>query len=47
MQWLFLIGAIVFEVFGTISLRMAATGHRAYYGAVAVGHVAEGTHPRP
>ena len=39
MQWLFLIGAIVFEVFGTISLRMAATGQRAYYGAVAVGYL--------
>lgn len=39
MQWLFLIGAIVSEVFGAISLRMAATGQRAYYGAVAVGYL--------
>lgn len=39
MQWLFLIGAIVFEVFGAISLRMAATGQRAYYGAGAVGYL--------
>lgn len=38
MQWLFLAGAIIFEVIGTISLRMAATGQRAYYAAVAVGY---------
>lgn len=28
MGWLFLIGAIIFEVFGAISLRMASTGKR-------------------
>lgn len=39
MQWLFLAGAIIFEVIGTISLRMAATGQRAYYAAVAVGYL--------
>ena len=39
MQWLFLAGAIIFEVTGTISLRMAATGQRAYYAAVAVGYL--------
>lgn len=39
MHWLLLIGAIVSEVFGTISLRMAATGQRAYYAAVAVGYL--------
>lgn len=39
MQWLFLAGAIVFEVGGTISLRMAASGRRAYYAAVAVGYL--------
>ena len=31
MQWQFLAGAIVVEVIGTISLRVAATGQRAYY----------------
>ena len=39
MQWLFLAGAIIFEVIGTISLRMAATGQRAYYAVVAVGYL--------
>lgn len=39
MQWLFLAGAVIFEVIGTISLRMAATGQRAYYAAVAVGYL--------
>lgn len=37
--WLFLIGAIVFEVGGTLSLRMAATGHRAWYAGVVAGYV--------
>jgi small multidrug resistance pump len=40
MQWLLLAGAILFEVLGTISLRMAATGRRRWYGAVAIGYVA-------
>lgn len=39
MQWLFLAGAIICEVIGTISLRMAATGQRAYYAVVAVGYL--------
>lgn len=39
MQWLFLAGAITFEVIGTLSLRMAATGQRAYYAAVALGYL--------
>lgn len=39
MQWLFLAGAIICEVMGTISLRMAATGQRAYYAVVAVGYL--------
>jgi small multidrug resistance pump len=39
MQWLFLAGAIVFEVMGTLALRMAATGQRAYYAAVAAGYL--------
>lgn len=40
MQWLFLAGAIVFEVIGTLSLRMAATGQRKFYGLVAIGYLA-------
>ncbi len=41
MQWLFLVGAIIFEVVGTLSLRMAAaTGERAYVAAGAVGYLA-------
>ena len=39
MAWLALIGAILFEVGGTLSLRMAATGRRPWYLAVAVGYV--------
>jgi small multidrug resistance pump len=39
MQWLFLAGAIICEVIGTISLRMAATGQRAYYAVVTVGYL--------
>lgn len=39
MQWLFLAGAIIFEVTAALSLRMAATGKRAYYAAVAVGYL--------
>ncbi len=38
MVWLFLIGAIVFEVVGTLSLRMAVDKKRWYVG-VAVGYV--------
>ena len=40
MEWLLLAGAILFEVLGTISLRVAATGRRPWYGAVAIGYVA-------
>jgi small multidrug resistance pump len=39
MEWLFLAGAIICEVIGTIFLRMAATGQRAYYAVVAVGYL--------
>ena len=39
MQWLFLFGAIGFEVAATISLRLAALGRSAWYAAVAVGYV--------
>ena len=34
MAYLFLLGAIIAEVSATLSLRMAATGVRAYYAAV-------------
>ena len=39
MAYLFLLGAIIAEVSATLSLRMAATGVRAYYAAVAVGYL--------
>ena len=39
MAWLYLVGAILFEVGGTLSLRMAATGRRLWYLAVTVGYV--------
>ena len=35
MSWLFLIGAIIFEVSGALSLRMASTGKRQWRIAVA------------
>ena len=38
MNWIFLIGAIVFEVFGTISLRMAVD-KKLWYAGVAVGYL--------
>lgn len=39
MSWLFLIGAIIFEVSATLSLRMASTGRRRWWIAVAVGYI--------
>lgn len=39
MAWLFLIGAIVCEVGGTLALRMAAVGRRAWFAAVGAGYV--------
>jgi small multidrug resistance pump len=39
MQWLFLMGAILFEVSATLALRVAATGQRAYYAVVAAGYL--------
>ncbi len=39
MSWLFLIGAIIFEVSGTLSLRMASTGKRHWWIAVAAGYL--------
>jgi small multidrug resistance pump len=38
MAYLFLIGAILFEVAGTVSLRLAVDNKR-WYGAVAVGYL--------
>lgn len=39
MQWVFLATAIVLEVSGTLALRMATTGRRIWFVAVAVGYV--------
>ena len=39
MQWLFLALGIVLEVAGTLSLRMAATGRKVWFAAVAIGYV--------
>ncbi|MFC5064418.1 DMT family transporter [Actinomycetospora atypica] len=39
MAWPFLIVAIIFEVMGTLSLRMAATGKKIWFAAVAVGYL--------
>jgi small multidrug resistance pump len=36
--WLLLTAAVVSEVAGTVSLRVAATGRRAWYAAVAAGY---------
>ncbi len=40
MAWLFLIGAILFEVAGTLSLRMATHGKKIWIIGVAVGYLA-------
>lgn len=39
MAWLLLASAIVLEVAGTLALRMATTGRRAWYAVVGVGYV--------
>ncbi|KGI68224.1 SMR family transporter [Mycolicibacterium rufum] len=39
MPYLLLIAAIVSEVTGTLALRVAAGGRRAFYGVVVVGYV--------
>lgn len=39
MSWLFLIGAIIFEVSATLSLRMASTGKRLWWIGVAAGYI--------
>ncbi|SKC62337.1 DMT family transporter [Krasilnikoviella flava] len=39
MAWLYLAGAIVFEVGGTLSLRMVATGRKAWLTGVLVGYL--------
>ena len=38
MQWLLLATAILLEVTGTLALRMATTGRRAWYVVVGVGY---------
>jgi small multidrug resistance pump len=38
MGWVYLAIAIVFEVAGTLSLRVASTGRKAWYAAVAAGY---------
>ncbi|MGD9619027.1 MAG: multidrug efflux SMR transporter [Mycolicibacterium sp.] len=38
MQYLLLLGAIVSEVIGTLSLRVAAHGRRGFYAAVVLGY---------
>ena len=40
MSWVYLIGAILLEVVGTLSLRAAASGLRRWYALVLVGYVA-------
>ena len=49
MAWLFLAIAIGLEVAGTLALRMATTGRRAWYAVVAVGYLRRlrGTDARP
>ncbi len=39
MGWLFLAVAVLSEVAGTLSFRVAANGRKAWYAAVAVGYV--------
>jgi small multidrug resistance pump len=39
MQWLFLATAIALEVAGTLALRMAATGRKAWFVVVVIGYV--------
>ena len=40
MTWVYLAGAILTEVLATLSLRVAASGRRAWYVVVLVGYVA-------
>ncbi|MFD6065181.1 DMT family transporter [Rhodococcus wratislaviensis] len=39
MAWVFLIGAIVAELVGTLSLKVSATGHKLWFVTVAVGYI--------
>ena len=39
MAWIFLIGAIVSEVAGTLALRAAVDGHKLWYVVVGVGYL--------
>lgn len=40
MSWVYLVSAILTEVLGTVSLRVAATGSRRWYALVLAGYVA-------
>lgn len=40
MSWVYLVGAILTEVAGTLSLRVAADGRRGWYAVVVGGYVA-------
>ncbi|WP_229052009.1 multidrug efflux SMR transporter [Aeromicrobium sp. Leaf350] len=40
MEWVYLVVAILTEVAATLSLRMASTGSRAWFGVVGVGYLA-------
>lgn len=40
MSWVYLVGAILTEVLGTLSLRVAADGRRRFYALVLAGYVA-------
>ena len=39
MSWVLLCGAVIAEVASTLSLRVAATGRRAWYAPVVLGYV--------
>ena len=39
MSWLLLCGAVIAEVASTLSLRVAATGRRAWYAPVVIGYL--------
>lgn len=39
MEWVFLTGAIIFELVGTFALRMASLGNKAWYAATVAGYI--------
>ncbi|HUH52917.1 MAG TPA: SMR family transporter [Microbacteriaceae bacterium] len=43
MAWVWLAGAVIFEVTGTLSLRMASLGKKLWFIGVAVGYLASFT----